>query len=289
MMSSRAQLAADSSQLPITRNLSQPYLLTLVTGLLMAGASLAGLLFSERVYPDIELRSAFVANDVVNLLIGLPILLGSLWLTRRGRLVGLLLWPGALLYVLYNYIAYIFGSPLGVWSWLYFSIALLSAYICYDLLRSLDARAVQDQLSGAVPVRMAGWVLIVFGVLFIFRAIGMLTQTNASEGALAASDFGTLIADLVLSTAWLAGGVLLLRRKPLGFACGLGLLFAGSMLFAGLIVYLLLQPVLTGIPFSTVDILVVFGMGLVCFIPFVLFLRGIFSKGPSWKGEISTG
>ena len=69
----------------------------------MAFASLAGLLFQSSIYPTYELRSAFLANEVINLLIGLPILLGSMGLTRRGSLAGLLLWPGALLYILYNY------------------------------------------------------------------------------------------------------------------------------------------------------------------------------------------
>jgi hypothetical protein len=277
MMTSRAQFSAVSSQLPITRNLSQAYILTLITGLLMAGASLAGLLFTDSIYPVEELRTSYVSNDVVNILIGLPILLSSLWLTRRGRLVGLLLWPGSLLYVLYNYIAYLFGSPFGFYALVYIVLILLIAYICYDLLRSIDAKEVQDQLSGAVPVRMAGWVLIGFGVLFIIRAIGLLAQTTAPGSTLPASEVGTLIADLVLSVVWIAGGVLLLRRLPLGTVSALGLLFAGSMLFVGLIAYLLLQPVLTGVPFSPVDILVVFVMGLVCFIPFILFLRGTLS------------
>jgi hypothetical protein len=38
----------------------------------MAVASLAGVLFQSTVYPIEELRQSFAANDVVNLLIGLP-------------------------------------------------------------------------------------------------------------------------------------------------------------------------------------------------------------------------
>jgi hypothetical protein len=37
-----------------------------------------------------------VANNVGNLVIGLAILLGAMGLARRGRLIGLLFWPGAL-------------------------------------------------------------------------------------------------------------------------------------------------------------------------------------------------
>jgi hypothetical protein len=50
------------------------------------------------------------------------------------------------------------------------------------------------------------------------------------------------------------------------------------MLFIALIVYLILQPVLTGAKCSVIDVTVIFVMGLICFIPFVLFLRGVVRK-----------
>jgi 4-hydroxybenzoate polyprenyltransferase len=100
--------------LPIKRELSPAYKLSLAVAVLMVMASLAGLLFSQALYQSEDLRQAFVPNDVINLLIGLPILLGSMALARRGSLMGLLFWPGALLYTLYNYIAYAVAMPLTV-------------------------------------------------------------------------------------------------------------------------------------------------------------------------------
>ena len=82
------------------------YGLTLVVALLLAGLSLGGLLAPGSFYPTIELRQSFLSNDAVNLFIGLPILLGSLVLSWRGRLIGLLFWPGALFYITYYAIAY---------------------------------------------------------------------------------------------------------------------------------------------------------------------------------------
>jgi hypothetical protein len=99
----------------IQDKLTRAFALSIVASLLLAGTSLAGLLFPDSIYPTYELRDAFLANDVVNLIIGLPTLLVSMWLTRGGKLIGLLLWPGALLYILYNYIAYFIGLPV---SWI---------------------------------------------------------------------------------------------------------------------------------------------------------------------------
>lgn len=269
----------NSSTLPLTQKLTQQNILSFVAGLLMAGASLWGLLSPEDLYPTNELRSAYLPNDVVNLFIGLPILFASIWLARRGEMAGLLLWPGALLYTLYNYTSYIFGLPFSMATILYLVIVLLCAYVSFDLVRSIDRESIQERLSGAVPVKASGWVLVLFGVFFAIRAVGVIAPAIIARTSLPASEIGVLIADLVLSVLWIAGGVLLLRRKPLGYVTGLGLLFAGCMLFVGLIAFLLLQPLLTDAPFALVDVLVVAVMGLICFIPFGFYLRGALSKG----------
>ncbi|AFY75522.1 hypothetical protein Ple7327_0032 [Pleurocapsa sp. PCC 7327] len=94
--------------LPIKRDLALIYAFSFFIAILMATVSVAGLLYRTTIYPTEELLRAFVSNDMVNLFVGLPILLGSMWLTWRGKLVGLLCWPGALFFVLYNYIIYAF-------------------------------------------------------------------------------------------------------------------------------------------------------------------------------------
>jgi hypothetical protein len=176
----------NTNPFPITRSLKLAYILSLIIVLLMGSFSLSGLLFQSLVYPNEALRQSFVSNDVVNLCIVLPILLGSLALTRRGRLIGLLFWPAALFCVTYNYIAYLLITP-----------------------------------------------------------------------------------------AWVIGGVLLWRHKALGYVTGAGLLFQASMLFVGLLIYFIFQPLLAKVPFPAQDFAVIFGMGLVCFIPFGLFLHGL--------------
>ena len=87
--------------------------------------------------------------------------------------------------------------------------------------------------------------------------------------------FAVLIADFLITPAWVTGGVLLWQRQAFGYMVGIGLLFQASMLFIALIIFMLLQPLLTTAPLNLVDIVVVSAMGMVCFIPFGLFLRGI--------------
>jgi hypothetical protein len=269
------------ANLPIRRNLTLAYVLSLVIALLMIAAAVAGLLYRSVIYPTDELLQSFMPNDVVNLLIGVPILLGSMWLAQRSQLIGLLIWPGALLYVLYNYLAYVFGMPFNMVFLLYLTLVTLSAYTIIGLVASIDGTAVQGQLTGVVPERAAGGVLAGLGVLFSLRVISVMVGALVNQTQIATTELPVLISDFIISPALIIGGVLLWRREALGYVTGMGLLFQSSMLFIGLIIFMLLQPLLTAAPFILTDVVVVFIMGLVCFIPFALFVRGVVSNRSS--------
>jgi hypothetical protein len=257
------------------RNLTIGFLCSLLIAVLMTVASILGLIHPQTTYPTEALRQAFFANDVVNLIIGLPTLLGALWLTWRGRLVGLLFWPGALMFVLYNSLAYVFSIPTS-WSYLlYLILVVLSTYTMIGLMASIDVAAAGRLLSGAVPDRFSGAILILLGTFNFLRVFVVMATAIADPLSVPATDLSVLPSDLMLSPAWIIGGILLWQRKALGYASGLALLYQGCMLFIGLIAFLLLQPLLTEAPFVLSDIIVVLIMGLICFIPFALFARGI--------------
>jgi hypothetical protein len=267
-----------SAGLPVTRDITLVYGASLVIALLLTVASIAGLLYPDRLYPTEELRQSFMATDVVNLCIGLPILLGSMWFARRGRLLGLLFWPGALFYVLYHYIVYAFALPLN-WGFLLSLLLLaLSAYTMAGLVASIDGETIQQRLVDNVPERIAGGALTVSGITFALLAIGTITNGIVSQTPIGASELALQVSDFIVSVAWIIGGILLWRGEPLGYVTGAGLLFQASMLFVGLLVYLALQPVLTATPFPLTDFVAISVMGLIVFVPFGRFVRGIVSQ-----------
>lgn len=269
----------NTSQLPVTRNISPSNTLSLLVALLMAVLSLAGVLFQSSVYPIEELRQSFVANDIVNLLIGLPVLLGSIWLARRGKLIGLLFWPGALFYVIYNYLAYTVAMGRTFLFLPSLCLVIVAAYTMVQLLQSMDLTAIQNVLQGVVIDRLAGGVLIGFGTLFFLRSIGQVAGILTGKITLQGAELGVLTADLLATPIWVIGGILLWRRLAWGYGVGMGLLFQASMLFTGLLIFFLLQPFLSTLPFRMEDFVVILVMGLVCFIPFGLFVRGVLSAG----------
>lgn len=263
------------ANLPVTGDLSPVYTVSLVTALLMTGASFAGLLAPVVLYPSEALRQSFLANDVVNLALGLPLLLGALALTRRGALLGLLFWPGALFYVTYNYIAYAVALPL-TWQFvLYLALAGLSAWAILRLLKGIDGAAVQERIAGAVPVRFGGGVLVGLGALFFLRAGALIVGALVGGTPVQAAELAVWVADLLVTPLWVIGGAALWQRRAFGYLVGMGLLFQASMLFVALLVYFTLQPLIAGVPFPVEDFVVILVMGLVCFVPFGLFVRGI--------------
>jgi hypothetical protein len=118
-----------------------------------------------------------------------------------------------------------------------------------------------------------------FGLAFIALALseiipGLLDGSIPPLGEKAVS-----VADILVSIGWVFGGAALLRRKPLGYSLGLGLLLAASTLFIGLILYFFFAPLLTGRALDWIEILTVLVMGMICFVPTGLFLCGVIRAG----------
>jgi hypothetical protein len=249
--------------------------LTAAAALFLAAASLAGLLAPLRLYPSRELLRSFMPNDAINLVVGLPILLGTMLTARRGRLLGLLFWPGALFFVLYSYLIYLFAMPLTA-AYLLFLLPALSGGAGFLLLvLRMDGTALKRRIGYSVPVRIPGGVLAGFGIAFFVRAAVIAGEALAAGQALPRTESGLLAADLLISLTWIVGGIQLWRRSPFGLAAGPGLLFQAAMLFLGLIGVLLLQPPLTGVQLAAADLLGSLLLGVICFVPLGLLIRGI--------------
>ncbi len=268
-----------STSLPVTRDLTLAYANSLLIAFLMAITSVAGLLYGTTLYLTEEMLLVKLPTDLFTLIVGLPILIGSMWLARRGNLLGLLCWPGALFYVLYLYLAYAIGVPFNVLFLAYVALVTLSAYTIIGLGASIDAEAVRQRLAGAVPARLAGGILIIVSVLFILINLANIVNALTRPTPDYLLDFPVWIADFsVLAPAWLVGGFLMWQRKTLGYVAGVGLLLLSSMMFVGPIFALVFPIFYSGSPVDVTGILFMLVAGLICFIPFALFVRGIVSS-----------
>jgi hypothetical protein len=260
---------------PLRRGFGAIQSLAVSAALIMVCLSVLGLVIPGQLYPNTEMADEFMTNDLINLVIGLPLYLVSLIYFKRKKLLGILLLPGALLYTVYNYFAYILGQP---FSWLgavHLILVLLCGYLLFFLLSCLDHGLIKDGLSGRSSESLTGWILVLMGVAFIALALSEIIPGILEGSIPPLGEKAVSVADILLSGAWVYGGVSILRRRPLGYSLGLGLLLAASSLFIGLILYFFFAPLLIGRALDWIEVLTVLVMGMICFIPNILFLRGV--------------
>jgi hypothetical protein len=264
--------------------------LALAVALLMILVSAADLVALSESLQGLDLHSAlgvvastagvlvpgFAAEDLFNLLISVPLLVGTLWFARRGSLIGALLLPGVLFYVLYTYGRYLIGAPFSVTFVPAAALVALSAAAILAGVRAIDSDAVQVRLAEIVPARTVGGILIALAVLTIGQDASGAVSTALAAGLSPqplARDVWVL--DLAVGApATLIGGILLWRRSGLGYVLAAGLLLAYGVTPLALAAILALQPLLTGAPIdgSTMAGLLVFAA--VSFAPLWFFARG---------------
>ena len=258
------------------------YIASLLVAVGMAAVSLAALVDWDRVYPGIEAKMLplFVGQDALNLVVGLPILLGAMVLARRGALIGLLLWPGALFYVAYDYGYYVLGAPYTVFFLPYIGLVTVSMYAAIAVVVGIDGTAVRERLSGVVPVRPVGGFLAV--VALLFTALWTMLNLSAAAGSSPIDPVLRVVTIMDLSVqlpALLLGGILLWRRAPIGYVVTAGLLLQAAAYLVGLSAITLLQEALMGTPIDPIAVFPGFVIGAVSLAFVAFFVRGVNPTG----------
>jgi hypothetical protein len=260
--------------LPLKRDLTLAYRVSLVVATLMAVVSVAGFAWGSGGLYRVGSPSVLVSQggDAANLIL-VPILLGSMWLARRGSLIGLLLWPGTLFYALYAYAIYLVGAPFTVLVFVYVVLVVLSASTLIGIVASIDGEEVRHRLAGA-PVRNVGGTLVVIALL----AYAGLTATALSMLASPTTEAGMRaqwVVDCALGTpVLLLGGALLWRRSPLGYVAAPGLLFVSGLGAVAFSVAAVIDGLLSGPRMEPVVIATHLLIGAVSFALLVFFVRG---------------
>jgi len=268
-------MKTSSSQNPFfNRSLKLLNTLSIVAAILLLVSSILGIWLRIMIYPTPELLKTFVSNDVANLLIGLPILIISMAAAQRGSLVGLLCWPGALLYIFYNTLVYSLAMPFSPFFLIYPLQAIISAAGIILFIKHTAGEKIKGRLEGHLKEKFSGIVLIGMGALFFVRALGVLITSIINQTSLPGTELALQITDLIITPLWIVGGISLWRHQSFGYRFGLATLFQANSLFLGLILFMLLQPWLASTPIIMTDLVVILGMAVVALIPLVLVLTG---------------
>ncbi len=188
---------------------------------LMATQSLLDLLASGA-YRDVAwIKATWFGNDLVTLLIAVPLLLGSMWSASRGSTRARLIWLGVLGYAVYNYTYYVLGAALNVFFAIYVLTFVVAAASLIIGLVGTDATSVASAFSVKTPVRILGgyYVFVAAGLsavwlgtwaAYVFAGRPTPVETEAFR-LVAALDMTLMVPALV------TGGVLIWQRRPWGY------------------------------------------------------------------------
>jgi hypothetical protein len=262
------------------RDITLAYLISGIVALIMSVVSVVGILFGNDIYPASQISSN-IGTDTLNLIVGIPVLLASMWLARRGSLIGLLIWPGALFYILYVYTFYILGVPFSLLFLPYIVLVTLSGYTIIGLVASIDGEAVRQRLCGKVPVRTTAGMFMLISILFFVVDTVLIINAFISHTPVSSTSYASWVTDFTVQLpALLVVGVLLWRREALGYVAAPGLLFQGGVLNAGFALVLVIEALLTASPINAPFVALVFVIGGISFFLLMFFVRGA-AKGQS--------
>jgi hypothetical protein len=213
-------LRREIQEVVLEQNMKMPYVLSAWLAALMAAQSLLGRVFQGQ-YRDVEwIRATWFGNDLVTLLLAVPLLIAALVLLRRGSLRGLILWLGVLGYGAYNYAYYMLGASLNAFLPLYVALLVLSVVTLILVLSRIDVAQVAAGFRVQTPVRIIGGYLVFvavglslvwFGMWAAYIFAGRPTPVEPEAFKLVAALDTSIMVPLMAF-----GGVLLWRRSAWG-------------------------------------------------------------------------
>jgi hypothetical protein len=179
-------------------------------------------------------------GDAVTLALGIPLLIISIMLYRRGSLKGGLLLAGVLAYFLYTYGSLAIGAAYNNFFLIYVILLSASFFGLVCTLMSFDVPALPVHFSKNLPRRGISIYLIVSGIILclvwlILSIVPALLQSKAPPEVAYYTTFITGAVDLgIIAPALIVAGTLLLKREPLGFLLASVLLIFTVVLGTGL-------------------------------------------------------
>lgn len=205
-------------------------------------------------YDTLFTGAANRANDVVTLILGLPLLVITTVLYHRGSLRGGLLLLGTLVYFLYLYGSYALGIAFNRLFLVYIALFSASLFAFVQTFTSIDRQVLAVRLSPHTPQRGLAIFMFASGlvtlIVWLQPLLSALLQNKAPELLGAYTTTITDVLDLgIITPATIIAGALLLRRDALGYLGAFSLLVLEVML-APMIAAQTISQLSAGISFS---------------------------------------
>lgn len=219
------------------------------------------------------------ASDLVTLVLGVPILLISLFFANKSSFKGKLLLTGTLGYFLYTYMSYSF---LWTYNKLFIVYVLLMSASLFAFILSMcsfDVKKVPSYFGEKLPVKFLGgfqiFLAFAIGMLWlgkiaptIFDAIAPAGLEHYTTLVIQAMDLGFVVPAAVIS------GILLIKRKPLGYLLSSVIIVKGITMLTS-ITAMIINQLLNGVDIGMVELIMFPLFNLITIICLWLLLKNV--------------
>jgi hypothetical protein len=230
-------------------------------------------------FDSLSYAAQAIAQDAVTLLLGLPLLIAGIVLTRKGSLRGRLLLTGTLGYLLYTYTSYSFLSAYNPFFLIYVALFSLSLFAFILSMMGLDPEMIKQQISDKFPRRgIAIFLWIIAGFLtlaWLGRIVPPLVAGTPPFGlesyttlVIQALDLGVIVPTSALTAS------LLWQGRPWGYTLSAVVLVKGLTMGAALVAMIIMQT-LAGIEVSPVESVMFSGIALAALVFTLIMFRNV--------------
>jgi hypothetical protein len=230
-------------------------------------------------YDTVNSASQELGQDLVTLLVGIPLLVAGMVLSQRGSLRGQLLLAGSLGYFLYTYAAMSFLTAFNELFLVYVALFSLSFFGLILAISHLDPDEIKRRASDRFPRRSIITFFIIVALFLTFAWLSLVvpamingTPPPGLESAITmviqALDLAVIVPTAVITA------ILLIKRQPWGYALSsvvlLKILTMGAALMA-----MIISQVMAGVAIDPVTSVLFFLISITGIVLAVLTLRNI--------------
>lgn len=200
------------------------YINSITIAVLALIATLSGLFWKGLYKNDtVSVAAQAMGQDLVTLIICIPVLLISAYLISKDSLRGQLIWMGTIFYFLYSYTSMSFLASYNQLFLVYVALFSLSLYTFIYGIMSLDVKTIKNSFSPGVTIKIAGVFMWAMVAIIAFMWLSMMMESllsgitpasleNYTTFVIQALDLGVLV------PAGIIAGLLLLKGRPWGYA-----------------------------------------------------------------------
>jgi hypothetical protein len=221
---------------------------------------------------SVSMASQARAQDIVTLIIGIPLLIVSLIIANKNSLRGKLLLTGVLGYFLYTYTSYSFIAMYNKFFLIYVILMSLSFFAFVINITSHKLKSLQEHFRKNLPRKYIGGFLIFLGsgvcFMWLGRIIGSLGLEHYTTLVIQALDLGLIVPIAILS------GILLIKNNSLGYLLAPIIIIKGTTLLLA-IVMMMLFMINAGVSVSIIEIILFPLFTVLCIFNLYLVMKNI--------------